>query len=110
MQSLRCGHPQELLDFTESSISYYIDAFDPRANQRAEDRRQVSEKPPSLGTDQIFFVAGEKFITSVSGQTDSDHLARQLRDEKSWNLGWVGKRLIVDARQQRDNIKRVPGR
>src|SRR2546422_6375512 len=113
MQSLRCGHLQELLELTESSVCAvceYVDTFDPLPNQKAEDRRQASEKPPSLGTDQIFVIAAEEFIAAVSRQTHSNRLASQLRYQKSWNLGWISKRLIVDARQQRDNIKCVPGR
>src|SRR2546422_7022992 len=110
MHGLRCGHLQELLDLTESSVCQYVDAFYPLTNQRADDRRQAPKKPPSMGAEQIFLIAAEKFIASVSRQTHSNRLASQLRYQKSWNLGWIGKRLIVDARQQRDNIKCVPGR
>src|SRR5204862_7100129 len=62
------------------------------------------------GAKQVFVVTAEELIASISRETDGHRLTSQLGDEKRRNLRGVGKRLIVDGRQQRDDIECLFGR
>ena len=110
MHGLWCCNFEELLDLAKPLVCQYIDPFDPLTNHSADNGRQSPEKSPAFNAEQIQLVATEKFIASVSGQADRDTLASQSRYQESWDLRRIGKRLIVDAGHQRDDVLCYIGR
>ena len=48
-------------------------------------------------------VAAEHFVAPVAGQGNRDVLAREPREQEGWHLRRVGKWLVVDARQIRND-------
>src|SRR5207302_10098717 len=79
-------------------------------SETADSRRQSPENFPASHSEQVAAIASEKFVSPVSGEAHGDRLASQARDEERRDLGGVGKRLIIDAREQRDNIAGELGR
>src|SRR5690349_19783269 len=53
-------------------------------------------------------VAAEKLVSSVSGESNRDLATRHSANEICRNLRAVGKRLIVDRWQERNDIECVP--
>src|SRR5437016_980883 len=73
-------------------------------SQATDGIRQVPKQSPASTAEQVYAVAGEKFISTISGQTNSNRLASQSRHQESRDLGGVGKRLVIDAGQHRDDV------
>src|SRR3989454_10020060 len=109
MESLRCGRLQKLCGLAEASIRDTAETSDRLAHHRPNDRRHALQEPQSFGAERVFVVPAEELIASIARQTDGDRLASQLRDEKRRDLRWVGKGLIVDAGQQRNDIECLVG-
>src|SRR2546422_10214741 len=57
-----------------------------------------------MAPDYVLSTTAEKFVASVSGQADSNRLASQFRYQESWDLGGIGKRLIVNVSHRRDGV------
>src|SRR5688572_5580745 len=65
---------------------------------------QPSPKPRCL---KMAIVATEQFIAAVAGERDRNLLSRKAANQESWDLRRIGKRLVVNLRQQRDDFPRL---
>src|SRR5467141_499201 len=50
-------------------------------------------------------VTAEDFVPAVAGKANGNVLAGQLREEIGWDLRIVGKRLIINCGQARDDLQ-----
>ena len=65
---------------------------------------------PLLGHPEIAVVAGKELVAAIAGEGDGQIFPRQLGDEVGRHLRAVGKGLVIEARQPRDELQRVLGR
>ena len=75
-----------------------------RAGQTAYRAWNTVELPPKSGHQEVAIIAGEQLVAAVAGQRDRHLLARKAADEKGRDLGGVGERLVVDFRQERNDV------
>ena len=109
MERLRCRRLEKLFQLSNAPVRHHAETSDRLANHGPEDRRHAPKEPESSGAEPVFLVTAEELIASIARQAHGDRLASQLRHEKRRDLRWVGKGLIVDAGQQRNDVEGLFG-
>src|SRR5690348_9793154 len=71
-------------------------------SERSHSIRESADAIPYTAAPEVAYVATEELISSVAGERDRDLTARELRNEKGWNLGRVCEWLVVDPGKLRD--------
>ena len=73
----------------------------------AQRQRQRPQTVPELGRHLIAVVAAEKLIAAIARQRHRHALARQLRHQEGGNLRRIGKGLVIERRQTRNDRLRL---